>query len=113
MTLKKFLKHFNGWMGFVLGIILFLFSPKLYHMVDPVAGQFDAGYIHTIIFSFVVVSFASGFGWLLVRLTAPGLFSKMDTYLDGEAELCENSFIGIALYAFTMFLAVVVVCCLV
>jgi hypothetical protein len=84
MNWIKFLKHYNGWLGFVLGTILFFVVPSLYQMIDPTAGKFDAGYIHPIIYAATVVSFASGFAWLMIRLLAPGNFKLLDKWLEHE-----------------------------
>lgn len=113
MNWKKILKHYNGWIGFAVGSILFFISPPLYHLVDPTAGQFDAGYIHTIIFAMVAVSFASGFSWLMLRLLAPALFKALDQCFDGDSELNIQSAVALTIYLVTMAMLLIVVIALV
>lgn len=96
---QKFLMKYNGWLGFVVASLLFFAAPPLYRLVDPTAGQFDAGYLHPIIYASVVVCFASGLGNLLLRLTAPGLYKQLDSFLDGTCELCPKVQFGYILYA--------------
>ena len=83
-TVKKFLMKYNGWLGFAVATLLFFAAPPLYRLIDPTAGQFDAGYIHPIIYAAVVVCFASGLSFLLLMLSAPGLHKGFDKYMEEE-----------------------------
>lgn len=96
---KKFLMKYNGWLGFVVASLLFFAAPPLYRLIDPTAGQFDAGYLHPIIYASVVVCFASGLANVMLILTAPGLHGHLDRFLDGTCELCPKVKFGYMLYA--------------
>ena len=99
---KKLLMQYNGWLGFAIATLLFFAAPPLYRTIDPTAGQFDAGYIHPIIYASVVVCFASGLAFLLVKLTAPGLHRQFDKFLEQENYLMSDpikyAFVLYALY---------------
>lgn len=84
MNWKTFLKRYNGWLCFAVGTLLFFAAPSMYHLIDPTAGQYDAGYIHPIIYALTVISFASGFAWLLLQLMAPGQFKTIDAWFESE-----------------------------
>jgi hypothetical protein len=96
---KKFLMKYNGWLGFVVASLLFFAAPPLYRLIDPTAGQFDAGYLHPIIYASVVVCFASGLANVMLILTAPGLHEQLDKFLDGTCDLCPKVKFGYMLYA--------------
>jgi hypothetical protein len=112
--MKKLLKHFNGWIGFVVGTVLFFATPPLYRYIDPTAGAFDAGYIHPIIYSIIVLCVASGLGWALTRATAPGPWRDMDKFFDGDcSDLDDRASIGIFLYLFYTTAFCITVMCIV
>lgn len=110
MNWKKFIRHYNGWIAFVIGTALFFIAPHLYRMVDPTAGQFDAGYIHPIIYAMTVVSFASGFAWFILKSLAPGQHAVLDHWLESKDEINSEVFIMLCAYALFMILIVAVVC---
>lgn len=107
MSTRKFLMRYNGWLAFVMGTILFFVAPHIYHQFDPAAGQYDAGYIHPIIYALVVVSFASGASWTLVLLTAPGIFKKLDEFLEGRHDVITDQ----VRWAFMLYAFFVVMIC--
>lgn len=108
--MKKFLRRYNGWLGFVLGSVLFFISPHIYRMFDPTAGQLDAGYIHPIIYAVVVVSIGSAVAWLLTQLTAPGPHKALDRLLEDDDPDKEDPYTALfILFAmFFSFIAVVI-----
>lgn len=83
-TFKKILKTFNGWFGFAIASALFFIAPPVYRIFDPTAGQFDAGYLHPIIYAACVLCFGSGLAFALVFFTAPGLHKAFDEFLESD-----------------------------
>jgi hypothetical protein len=81
---KRFIRRYNGWIAFLVGLLLYFLVPKFYHLFDPTAGQYDAGYLHPIVLTMVVVSFGAGFAFSMVLLTAPALFKAWDMYMEGN-----------------------------
>ncbi len=108
--MKTFLRKYNGWLGFVLGSILFFVSPHLYRMFDPTAGQLDAGYIHPIIYAIVVVSIGSAIAWLLTNLTAPGPHKALDRLLEDDDPHQSDPYTALFIYFgyFIAFIGVVI-----
>ena len=101
---RKLLMKYNGWLGFAVATLLFFAAPPLYRLVDPTAGQFDAGYIHPIVYAAVVVCFASGLAFFMVILTAPGLHRQFDKFLEQESWLVTDQIkYAFALYALYFF----------
>lgn len=94
--------RYNGWLGFIIGTVLFFVAPHIYHVFDPAAGQYDAGYLHPIIYALTVVSFASGFAWSILLLTAPGLLPKLDDFLEGRMDVLTDE-VKTALLLYVMF----------
>lgn len=112
MNWKQILKHFNGWTGFAVSSILFFAAPPLYRYIDPTAGSFDAGYIHPIIYAGVVIGFAIGYAWLMVRLLAPGPFKAFDWFLESEKSNDSNDSLTMALWLFILFfVAIIAIVC--
>jgi len=99
---RKLLMKYNGWLGFAVASLLFFAAPPLYRLVDPTAGQFDAGYIHPIIYAAVVVCFASGLAFFMVILTAPGLHQQFDKFLEQENYLVTDQ-VKYAIALYTLF----------
>lgn len=106
--MKTFLKKYNGWLGFVLGSLLFFAAPPIYRLLDPTAGQLDAGYIHPIIYAIVVVSIGSAVSWLLTALTAPGPHQQLDKLLEEEDPDDAYTALFLFLAFFISFIAVIV-----
>lgn len=104
--------NYNGWLGFAVATLLFFAAPPLYRLIDPTAGQFDAGYIHPIIYSAVLVCFSSGLAFLLLKLTAPGLHKTFDEFLehDGTEPMPGFQFSS-AKFAFILYLTFMVLIC--
>lgn len=75
---------YNGWLGFVAFTVLFFAAPPLYRFIDPTAGQFDAGYIHPIIYASAVLTWASGLAFFLLQITAPAIHAQLDRFLESE-----------------------------
>lgn len=94
-----------------MGSLLFFAAPPLYRIIDPTAGSFDAGYIHAIIYAAVVVSFASGFAWLLTRLIAPGTFKLTDKWLEHEHPTITDSVKYTLIIFFLFFYSTVAIVC--
>lgn len=115
MSFKKFLQHFNGWLLFAVASVLFFAVPPLYRIIDPTAGQFDAGYIHPIIYGAVVISFFIGFSWLALKLLAPGVHSELDRYLEDPVknQMGDASFTGLVIFLAFVISGVVIICCMV
>lgn len=103
---NKFLRKYNGWIGFVLGTVLFFIAPHIYRQFDPTAGQLDAGFIHPIIYAIVVVSIASAVAWMLTKFTAPGSHGALDKLLERE----DDPYVAFFLYLgfFFAFVGVVI-----
>lgn len=99
--MKTLLRKYNGWIGFVLGTVLFFIAPHIYRQFDPTAGQLDAGFIHPIIYAIVVVSIASAVAWMLTKFTAPGPHEDLDRVLErnGKDEWEIALFIYLAYFA--------------
>lgn len=85
MNWKKFLMRYNGWMGFIFGTIVFFIAPPIYRLIDPTAGQFDAGYIHPIIYAFTGLCFASASAFFMTKFTAPGPFAQLDRFFENDS----------------------------
>ena len=81
--MRKFIKNYNEWFSIPIAIIIFAFSPKLLRLFDPTAAAYDAGILHGIALSAIVLLCASGIAWFLFKLNFPTLY----TYWDDEAEL--------------------------
>lgn len=112
--MRKILKHFNGWIGFLIGTILFFVAPHVYHVFDPTAGQFDAGYIHPIVYAFTVITFASAMSWGMIYLLAPGGFRVLDQWLESPEMAMDDRIKSLLkLYALIMTLIVVIICSMV
>jgi hypothetical protein len=110
----RIFKALNGWLSFALGTVLFFVAPHLYRYLDPTAGAYDAGYIMPIIYAMIVVSFASGFAWALVRFTAPGPYKDFDKFLEGEHTAPSDTVkVMLALYFFFMAMVVIIIACMV
>ena len=76
--MKKFIKRYNEWLSIPIAIALFLFAPVIYRLFDPTAGEFDAGYLHALIYAIIAVNVASGISWFLFRLNFPKLYRFWD-----------------------------------
>ena len=111
MNWQKFAKNFNGWISFAVGTALFFAAPPLYRIIDPTAGQFDAGYLHPIIYALCAASFAQGFAWFTMMITAPGLFKTFDSFLESSGSpLTDNVRAAFWLYLvyFIGFLSIII-----
>lgn len=86
MNWKKFLQRYNGWLGFLIATVIFFVAPPIYRLLDPTAGQLDAGYIHPIVYAMVVVCIASGIAWMLSMFTAPGPHKALDNILEDHTD---------------------------
>lgn len=106
--MKKFLRKYNGWLGFVLGSVLFFVAPHFYRLMDPTAGQLDAGYIHPIIYAVVVVSIGSAIAWLLTQLTAPGPHQALDRLLEDDEPATSDPYTALFIF-FAMFFSFITV----
>lgn len=111
MTWKKFLKTYNGWLGYAVGTALFFAAPSLYMHIDPTAGRYDAGYIMPIIYAGIVLFFASAISWTVLRLTAPGVHKQLDKFLENEDAIGHSQAVlyGFILYAVYMLIVVLIV----
>lgn len=101
---------YNGWFGFGIGTFLFFAAPPLYRIIDPTAGQFDAGYIHPIIYAAIVVFFADALSTLLLLATAPGLYKALDKFFESHEYLMTDPIkygIGLKALYFTSICATV------
>lgn len=104
----KYLKFLNGWIGFAVGTLLFFAAPPLYRQIDPTAGQFDAGYIHPLIYSFTVLSFSIGCAWLSLKLTAPGLHKLFDNFLEQDSAQTLTDSVRSAFWLFFFYIICVI-----
>jgi hypothetical protein len=86
--MKNFLKTYNELLSIPIAIVLFFFAPPLYRLIDPGAGQFDAGYFQVLIFAIVAFNVASGVAWLMFRLNFPSLYKYWDN--DFEDDVLER-----------------------
>ena len=112
--MKRLIKALNGWISFAVGTILFFVSPPLYRLMDPEAGRYDAGYIQPIIYAMIVVSFASAFAWLMLRLNAPALYKVFDRFLEGDQSMLSDQVkIAVAFYLFFIVTIVTVIVCMI
>lgn len=103
--MKSFIRKFNGWLGFVFASVAFFVVPHFYRMFDPTAGQFDAGYIHPIIYAAVSICFSSGLAWSLVLFTAPGAHKQLDKFCESNEEDDLDSLnMDAVLFAFILYL---------
>jgi hypothetical protein len=84
--MRSFIRKFNGWLGFALASVAFFIVPHFYRSFDPTAGQFDAGYIHPIIYAAVAICFSSGLAWTLVLFTAPGSHKQLDQFFEASED---------------------------
>lgn len=109
--MKQFIRKYNGWLGFMLSTAAFFLAPPLYRLIDPTAGQFDAGFIHPIIYASVVICFASGLAWTLVLLTAPGAHKHLDRFFEEpEAKGINPDAVITASILYVVFLLATVAC---
>jgi hypothetical protein len=108
--MKSFIKKYNGWISLAVAVImstvLFFCGPGLYRLIDPEAGAFDAGYLHAIIYSIIVVFMASGIAWLLFKITAPGLQGSVDNFFENASSVNESIRYGFIIYI-VFFLSIV------
>jgi hypothetical protein len=75
---KMFIKNYNEWLSLPIAIVVYFAAPGLYRLADPTAGQFDAGYLHALIFAVVAINFSSGISWLMLKLNFPKLYKFWD-----------------------------------
>ncbi len=83
MNWKRFFKVYNEWMAFPIALVLFFVAPRLYQIVDPTAGAFDAGIFHTSIYAIANLFLFSGVAWLIMKIKFP----ELKDYLDDSAEI--------------------------
>ena len=80
--MKRFLSSWQGLLAGVLGISLFLFSPKFIFMFDPSSGICDGGYLHrvfTAMATFLIGIFTVWIGW---QISFPSMDRWADTHLN-------------------------------
>lgn len=82
MDFRKFIKEYNEWFLFPIALALFFLTPRIYRLVDPTAGQFDAGIFHSSIYAVAMLFLFSGIAWLILKIKFPDL----KKYLDDAAE---------------------------
>lgn len=85
---NKFIKNYNEWLSLPIAVVIYFMAPGIYRLFDPSAGQFDAGYLHSLIFAAVAINISSGISWFLLKLNFPKLYKFWDD--DFETSLIDG-----------------------
>lgn len=90
-SVNRFLKEYNEWLSIPIALMLFFVVPTIYRYFDHTASAFDPGYLHSIILGFIIVNFASGIAWLMLRLNFPTLYHFWDNDMEDSTIKSTNS----------------------
>jgi len=88
---KKFVRLLVNWheiMTIPIGLAIFYFFPRLLRLMDPTAGAYDAGVLHSAIVAIAIMLILHGFVWLILKLTFPGVYKFLDDIF--EEHILEN-----------------------
>lgn len=78
----KFVSVWNELLTIPLGFAMFYFFPLLLRMIDPVAGAYDIGILHTAIAAIAIMLIIHGFVWVILKITFPGIYKFLDDALE-------------------------------
>lgn len=110
----RFLNSWQGWLAFVLALVLFLVSPALIRVYDPTAGVWDGGVLQWFLLPAVAYAFGVGWVWVLWQAAFPSMDKAADSKLAEWFEAmtpCQKCWMvqGTFLVFFALF--IVLLCC--
>lgn len=76
--LTTLVKKWQGLSALAIAALVWVVSPKLIRLYDPVSGVFDGGVLQIPLFAFICISFGIFLSWLFIRLEFP----TIDTWID-------------------------------
>jgi hypothetical protein len=81
---QKFFKTWNETIGFFISFFLFLVSPFILRLFDPLAGSFDLGVLQVAIVSMLLFQWSGVVAWFTFRFNFPTLHRWMDDTMEDE-----------------------------
>ena len=82
--MKRLLSSWQGFLGGVLGVVLFFNSPWMIRLYDPSAGQADGGFLHKLVSATVLYLFMIFLSWVGFQISFPSMDKWADKNI-GEA----------------------------